>query len=276
MQYIKKILRRIYRLFLKKTKTEQLMWTENINAWNTQNTYDADNIIKKVYQATKNVKDGIFPYERDSVNFNEPIYQDSFIITLKKAIKKFGKNITILDFGGALGSHYYCYSKYPEFSDINFTWVIIEQEKFIEIGKKEFEDKNLKFCKDFKEMITSYNKPNVIIASSVFMYIENYNTFLEELIKLKSEFFLVARTFIDPTLNKNTTTTQNIPEGIYKAEYPCYIFCEDFYKPIIESDYQKTLDILSAIDGEVQKYKDKENKIKEFQVRDLLFECKKI
>lgn len=269
MQFIKKLLLKIINKIFRRNN---ILWVGPLIKW-PEDGYDNDLIIEKVRIATKNVKDGIFPYERDSVNFDKAEYQESFVFAIKEAIKKFGNKITILDFGGALGSHYYCYSNYPEFKDIDFTWVVVEQAKFVEIGKQDFTNDNLKFADNIEDAFKRYGKIHLAIFSSVLMYIKDYNKIIiSELLKIKPDCLLIARTFIDTNLDNQIITIQKVPKEIYKADYPCYIFSSNFEKLITDNGYLKKFDAPSLVDGSFQNYKFKKE-LRKFTVRDIFFEC---
>ncbi len=267
IKFVKKVVKKL----LSYTKKAKIWWIITDKWDNFQGSYSTENIFNIVKKSTKNVKDGIFAYERDSVNFDTPVYQESVLFALRKIIADNGKNIKILDFGGALGSHYFCYSGHPEFHDVNFTWIVIEQEKFVEIGKNEFSDENLKFEFKIEDALDKYGKPDLILCSSVFMYIENYVESLEKLCKLGSKYLLIARNFVDYDLEDKIIAIQEVPKEIYEAKYPCYIFGKNFYDSIISTfHYQEIFHCLSAVDGNYIQYRDKKN-IQQFCVEDKLF-----
>jgi putative methyltransferase (TIGR04325 family) len=68
--------------------------------------YEADNILEKCKSALLKVKNGEYPYERDSILFDTvqiffPLLSALFFVALQNKSK-----ISIIDFGGSLGSAY--------------------------------------------------------------------------------------------------------------------------------------------------------------------------
>ena len=75
----------------------------------------------------------------DEIQYSWPVLAG----LLEAALMNEGR-LNVLDFGGALGSSYYQNLKFLE-EVKQITWNIIEQEKFVECGKKEFETEELRF-----------------------------------------------------------------------------------------------------------------------------------
>src|SRR5712691_6915719 len=69
--------------------------------------YDAPAIVEKTREALLKVKNGSAAFERDSVLFEKPDYPFPIIAaTLKQALASDGR-LSVLDFGGSLGSSYF-------------------------------------------------------------------------------------------------------------------------------------------------------------------------
>jgi hypothetical protein len=97
--------------------------------------YEADNILEKCKNALLKVKNGEYPYERDSVLFDAvqifyPLLSALFYVALKC-----NSEINIVDFGGSLGSTYYQNRGLLKKTEINFSWNVIEQGHFVRLSK---------------------------------------------------------------------------------------------------------------------------------------------
>ena len=69
--------------------------------------YDSQQILDKVLAATLKVKYGVAPYERDSVLFDEVQYSWPVTAGLMWVAARNGGRLSVLDFGGSLGSSYF-------------------------------------------------------------------------------------------------------------------------------------------------------------------------
>ena len=193
--------------------------------------YKHEVIFNKIkYSATKVQKTGK-GYERDSVIFYDKKYDQNFIKILKNISKK--KNfLSILDFGGSLGSLYF---KYKSKINNKFVWSIIEQKKFVDEGKKNFETNELKFFYDIKRFKKIY-KLDILILSSSIQYISNYQKILKELIALNPKYILLLKTPFNYKNQNNEIYIQNVPKKIYKASYPTWVFSyKNFFKHFKEN-----------------------------------------
>jgi putative methyltransferase (TIGR04325 family) len=74
--------------------------------------------------------------------------------------------LTVLDFGGSLGSTYFQNRKFLNFIG-DLSWNIVEQPHFVKTGRLYFQNEILHFYYDVEECVKKEN-PNVLILSSVF------------------------------------------------------------------------------------------------------------
>jgi putative methyltransferase (TIGR04325 family) len=73
----------------------------------------------------------------------------------------------VLDFGGALGSHYFQNKEFLKPIKIK-KWIVVEQERYVKVGKEKIADGVL----DFARSIDEIDHANILIASSVIQYLE--------------------------------------------------------------------------------------------------------
>lgn len=193
--------------------------------------YDADIIFQRVRDAALKVKRGEAVYERDSVCFYTEDYRwPALAYLLTIAAERSGK-LNVLDFGGALGSFYFQHRKF--FNRLkSIRWSVIEQAHFVECGKKELQNENLKFYANINECI-SKEKVDVVFLSSVLQYLEKPESLLTELIKTKASYILIDRTpFIEESADR--ITVQSVPASIYKASYPAWFFSSNKFNDLIK------------------------------------------
>ncbi len=213
--------------------------------------YDTDNILQIVRSSLLKVKNGKAVYERDSVIFDKIQYSWPLLANLMFCCAKWGGVLKVLDFGGSLGSTYYQNKKFLDRID-TVSWNIVEQKKFVSIGKKEFEDERLKFFFTVDECLKKEN-PNILLLSSVLQYIEKPYELLNSILKNQFEYIVIDRTPF--TKNCDKIKVQIVPPSIYEASYPSMIFDEDkFIKYFLNKNY-KVLEDFKGLDGKGFEYK---------------------
>lgn len=202
-------------------------WFGNYRSWEEAASesagYESDIILKKVKNALLKVKNGEAIYERDSVLFNHIEYSWPLLAGLMWIASK-GKNmLNIIDFGGSLGSTYYQNRNFLKELD-ELRWNIVEQRKFVEYGKKYFEDNQLKFYSDIEECIRE-NNSNAILFSGVIQYLEKPYRFIEKILNFNFEYIIIDRTGV-LNIGEDRLTVQKVSPRIYNASYPCWFFNE--------------------------------------------------
>jgi len=198
--------------------------------------YEADNILNKCKNALLKVKNGEYPYERDSVLFDTlqifyPLLSSLFYVALQ-----YNSKINIIDFGGSLGSTYYQNKGLLKKAKINFSWNVIEQEHFIKCGKEYFETDELKFMYDLEEA-TENNEINVCLLSGVLQYLENPYKILEKIFNSNIEYIIIDRTTFTGD-NKDLLTIQTVHKDIYEAKYPSWFFSLNMFQKYLEKKYE--------------------------------------
>lgn len=217
--------------------------------------YDSDKIIEKVKDSLLKVKNGEAVYERDSVLLDKKQYSWPLLAALFCIASANNNKLSLIDFGGSLGSTYF--QNRELLSSLNeLKWFIVEQENFVEAGKKYFEDEHLKFFFTIDSCLTE-EKPNAILLSSVMQYIEKPFELLEFILSKNFEYIVFDRTaFVDS--EKDIITVQKVPPDIYEASYPARFFNEEHFLSYFSANYELIGDFDSYCDPSAEL---KENKI---------------
>lgn len=204
--------------------------------------YDSDLIINKVKNALIKIKNGEAVYERDSVLFDKVQYSWPLLSALLYIILENNNKLSILDFGGSLGSTFYQNKAF--FSNLNYLkWSIVEQEKFVKVGKENFEDDTLKFYYNIDECLKE-QKPDAILLSSVLQYIEKPYNLINDILNYDFNYIIIDRTTFNNE-DKDRLTLQVIPPEIYQASYPAWFFDENKFMNLFSSKY----DIIAEFDA---------------------------
>ncbi|MDE2041024.1 MAG: methyltransferase, TIGR04325 family [Patescibacteria group bacterium] len=202
-------------------------WAEAIKA---SKGYDDPAIIEKVRSSLMKVKRGEVAYERDSVVFDEIQYSWPVLAGLLWAANANDGRLNVIDFGGSLGSSYF--QNLPFLKDLSeLSWTIVEQKNFVDIGKKEFEDNQLKFA----YAIDDAKKSEVILLSSVIQYLEKPYEMLEKIVGHGFRYVIFDRTaFLS---DHDRLTVQKVPPRIYDASYPAWFLSENKFKQMFSGTY---------------------------------------
>lgn len=193
--------------------------------------YDAQVILDRVTEAALAVKEGRAAYERDSVPYQQKAYVWHVLSGLLWTAARRGGRLSVLDFGGSLGSTYYQHKSWLEALP-HFKWSIVEQPSFVDVGQAKFEDGTLRFFHDVPSALAA-DRANTLLVSSVFQYLEDPYAKLRELLDYGFEVVIIDRTGF--TLDgRDRLTVQRVGERIYPASYPCWFFGEGFMRIVTE------------------------------------------
>lgn len=201
-------------------------WHGNYSSWEEASGkcsgYDNGIILQKVKSSLLKVKNGEAVFERDSVIFNEIKYSWPLLAgILKNQINSDGK-VSILDFGGSLGSHYFQNKAFLSGAK-SISWNVVEQDHFVKCGREHFQNYELKFYFDTQTCLEK-EKPDILILSSVLQYMKEPYELLKELLAYPFKTIIIDRTGFLRENRPDKITVQRVPPSIYKASYPCWVF----------------------------------------------------
>jgi putative methyltransferase (TIGR04325 family) len=183
--------------------------------------YDAAAILERVSAATREAASGSGKYERDSVLFDEPQVSWPMLAGLLAAAAESGGGLSVLDFGGSLGTSYFqCRPLLPRGRAL--TWSIVEQENFVDHGQRHFQTDELHFHHSIAQAIAA-SPPAVALLSSVLQYVPEPAAVIDALVAAAVPYLVVDRTpFVED--GGDRITVQHVPRSIYAASYPCWLF----------------------------------------------------
>jgi len=247
---IKLILPPIIYNMIKKLKPYRYGWSGDYANWRDAidhaDGYESDEILKRVKESLLKVKNGEAIYERDSVIFDEIQYSWQLLSGLMFASAMMREPISVVDFGGSLGSTYYQNRAFLDHFD-QISWSIVEQKNFVDVGREEFEDGRLKFFYTIEECWDS-EKPNILLFSSLLQYINRPYELLDSILRYNFEYILIDRTPF--SLDKrDKIKLQTVPPSIYKGSYPCWFFDEDKFLKYFEKKGYTLIESFKANDG---------------------------
>ncbi len=214
------------------------VWVGDYPTWQAAEAasegYDSAHIVEKCRAAVLKVKRGEAAYERDSVLFEEVQYSWALLAGLQFAAARHAGRLSVLDFGGSLGSTYFqnraFLRRLPACS-----WNIVEQPDFVDVGRADFQDEELRFHGSVAECLLA-TKPNVVVISGSLQYMPNPPALLAEIIGHGFDVVILDRTpFISG--QRDVLTVQTVPAEIYQASYPSWFFSRDKVEALFAADY---------------------------------------
>lgn len=213
-------------------------WYGNFSSWeeaeNHSNGYNQENILDKVKQALRMVKEGKAVYERDSVLFDHIEYAWELLAGLMWIAAQNKGRLSLIDFGGSLGSTYYQNRSFLA-SLQSVVWSVVEQPHFVETGRKEFQNDRLKFHHAIGDSLRTEGMAHCILFSGVLQYLPNPYPILNEAFASGVPYIIVDRTGF--TLSDcERITVQQVPSKIYKASYPCRFFAETSFVELFKKN----------------------------------------
>ena len=149
----KKILKSIFPIFLVDlfrylNRKNKIYFFGTYTDWETARDlstgYDCPNILKKIIDSTELVISGKAAYERDGQVFYKNSYSYELISVLLRAASENKNRLSVLDFGGALGSSYYTNCNFLKGID-HLKWHVVEQKHIVEIGNTNFANNIISF-----------------------------------------------------------------------------------------------------------------------------------
>lgn len=183
--------------------------------------YEAGRITANVIAAARLVRDGQAAYERDGVAFPAAGPPWPGLPVLRNAAQPHGRGLTVLDFGGSLGSLYFQHRRWLQ-DCAPLCWRVVEQPALVETGRREFQTEELTFYSSGEEA-SAAGVPDVLLLASVLSYLPSPYAILAGLLKTGAPQIWVERTgFV--LAGPARLAVQRVPRSIYAASYPCWFF----------------------------------------------------
>ena len=199
--------------------------------------YDAPAILAKVLAATRDVMEGRAAYERDSVTFAQVEYSFPLLVCLLYAATHTGNRLSVLDFGGSLGSSYRQNRLFLDHLEY-LRWSVIEQPHFVHIAQTQIADSVLRFYESINECL-AVETPDLALLSGVMPYLEDPYKPLRTLFSERLKFVVVDRTpFFSEDL-PDRITVEEVAPSIYQGSYPAWFFNLRRFRNFVETtDYR--------------------------------------
>jgi putative methyltransferase (TIGR04325 family) len=204
--------------------------------------YDDDRILEKVRASTLQVQAGVAVAERDGVTLNQVEYCWPATAALMCSAASAGGVLSVLDFGGSLGSSYFqnrgLMSRLAE-----VRWGVVEQANFVECGRRDVHQPGLSFHERIEDCARAIG-PRVALLSGVLQMLEDPEAALREIDAAGVNMIVVDRTPVS-RLRHDVICTQHVREPIYDASYPAWIFSEGRIARMLGPRWELVADFVS-------------------------------
>lgn len=191
--------------------------------------YGSMKILERVANSIQMVRRGEAAFERDGVAFAHEEYRRPFLAALLYVMMREQK-LSVLDFGGSLGSSYFQNRKF--LYDVPLEWNVVEQKHFVEYGRKNIPEVNF-----YSKIAQCRNKNiNCVIASSSLNYVDAPYDYLNELLNIDAKYFILDITYFN-TEWKDRILLEHVPESIYRAIYPITLPNVDKFGKLLLQNY---------------------------------------
>ena len=210
---------------MRQMRSDRIVFEGNYASWEDATAkcdgYDAEHILTRVLESTLKVKSGDAIFERDSVLFDEIEYSWPLLAGSMWAAARNGGKLNVLDFGGALGSHYFQNRQFlHDLSEIR--WNVVEQSHYVLAGQEHIQSDHLRFYSSIDDCLAE-SQPNVILLSSVLQYLQSPDEIISLLEGVGASALIIDRTpFSASAIDR--LAIQNVPASICSASYPMWIF----------------------------------------------------
>jgi putative methyltransferase (TIGR04325 family) len=184
--------------------------------------YDATAILDRVDARSRGTGDAACACERDGVLLDDVAPPFPLIASLLRTAAHRGDGqLSVIDFGGSLGSSYrQCREFLTPLTVLR--WQVIEQPHYVTRGRAAYQTDTLSFFMSMDEAAQTA-APDVILFSGVLQYLDDPAALLENALRLAPRAIVIDRTPVSD-LSEEAFTIQHVPADIFKARLALRIF----------------------------------------------------
>jgi putative methyltransferase (TIGR04325 family) len=207
-------------------RTGQLSFNGDYPSWGAASAaaggYDSNAILERVAAATRRVVNGEAVYERDSMLFDHIEYSWPLLACLLQVALQAG-TLRVVDFGGSLGSTLRQNRRFLEHLPVPVSWRVVEQDHFVERGRREFATDTLGFERSIPE--AAAQGADVVLFLSSLCYVAEPRLFMEQAAGA-ARYVIIDRFPLIPG-ERERVALQTVTEPIYSATYPIRLFAAE-------------------------------------------------
>lgn len=121
-------------------------------------------------------------------------YANAFLLyAIGQTFDNSNGSVSLLDFGGACGTHYFSTRKFLP-PDLRFKWIVIEAKRMVQAAKlKKLSGNELFFMDNINKVIESDSKIDLVYTSGAIQYVDEPYDCLKKLLKVGATYILFER-----------------------------------------------------------------------------------
>lgn len=225
---VKRIVTMSWRIFSRtsmppRSQAHKTIYDDSAGNWTTiaseSSGYSSPEILSTVAASTRAVVRGEAAYERDGCVFPTTEYVWPVAAMLSWTAATEDGELRVLDFGGSLGSTYLQNRPLTRhFRGLD--WRIIEQEHYVEVGKKDFSLPGLSFYVSTEDALSDFT-PSLSFFGSSLQYLEHPMEELSSVASHTQKALVLDR--LPLTDEEGLVVKQIVPDSIVRSSYPMHV-----------------------------------------------------
>jgi putative methyltransferase (TIGR04325 family) len=184
--------------------------------------YDAAAIREHVIASTRAVRDGQAAWDRDGTLFHDPAVNEPLLAVLLHIAAREGGSLSLIDFGGALGSTWRQHRHLLPPGLVR-RWDVVEQAALAACGRAEFTEPPLRFF-DSIETACAGELPQVLLFSGSLQYLPDPYSVLRTAAARGFPHVVLDRTGYVSSNRHRLTVQTNGSLWRRTSSYPCWFF----------------------------------------------------
>jgi putative methyltransferase (TIGR04325 family) len=193
--------------------------------------WDSPEITAKTLEVSLKVRDGIAAFQQDTIVYDKIDYSATILAFLLLALSRHPDNLSIVDFGGSLGTNYFQNRKILERLSVeSLTWNIVERPDIVKLGNQHFAGSTLRFFAGLDEAIESLGgRADSFLFSGSLQYVEEPFSLLDEAIDSGARVVAFDRLLVSAAHRHAVFIQRPDPGEYYRATYPAWRFSRDLF-----------------------------------------------
>lgn len=204
--------------------------------------YEENSVVMVVYEKTKRYRDALIS--------ERPLVSDitSLRTFVGLSLANSGKDLNVIDFGGACGAHYFLAKAFLLCSRVGLRWHVVETPNMVNIASG-LEDGQLKFYDDLEKAKNELGRVDIVFTSGALQYVPQPCESLKRLTECGASSIFITRVGLSTlsseliaiqTSNISSNGPGPMPAGMKDGiiQYPVTFARKDKFEEIISKNYQ--------------------------------------
>ncbi len=188
--------------------------------------------FEKTLALSLKVRDGLIEFQQDLIEYDRIIYSETILAFLAMASGMNGGKLDIVDFGGSLGTNFAQNRKIlrPFIERGKCAWSVVERPPTADLGKKHFEDENLRFFGALDELkMQRHELPTSFLFSGSLQCVDEPFALQDRIIDGGVNLIAFDRLLVSPKAQHEIFIQQPDPAMQYHTTYPTWCFSRNLF-----------------------------------------------